>query len=92
MRLQSVNVPSNVILCDIPQTISLEAGGTQTVTFFNAVKPSLTILKRNSVTKDPLEDTRFHIYYGSDHTETGEMLDLGTYYTDSDGNNHSHRY
>lgn len=84
-EITEVNVPSNVILCDIPQTISLEAGGTQTVTFFNAVKPSLTILKRNSVTKDPLEDTRFHIYYGSDHTETGEMHDLGTYYTDSDG-------
>lgn len=84
-EITEVNVPSNVILCDIPQTISLEAGGTQTVTFFNAVKPSLTILKRNSVTTDPLENTRFHIYYGSDSTQTGEINDLGTYYTDSDG-------
>ena len=84
-KITEVNVPSNVILCDIPQTIALEAGGTQTVTFFNAVKPSLTILKRNSVTKDPLEDTRFHIYYGSDNTGTGEINDLGTYYTDSAG-------
>ncbi len=84
-KITEVNVPSHVILCDIPQTISLEAGGTQTVTFFNAVKPSLTILKRNSVTKDPLENTRFHIYYGSDKTETGEINDLGTYYTGSDG-------
>lgn len=84
-EITEVNVPSNVILCDIPQTIALEAGGTQTVTFFNAVKPSLTILKRNSVTKDPLENTRFHVYYASDHTETGEINDLGTYHTDEAG-------
>ena len=84
-EITETNVPSHVILCDIPQVISLEAGGTQTVTFFNAVKPSLTILKRNSITTDPLENARFHIYYGSDNTTTGEINDLGTYYTDESG-------
>ena len=53
--------------------------------FFNAVKPSLTVIKRNSITKDPLENAKFHIYYASDNTETGEINDLGTYYTDSSG-------
>ena len=84
-EISEVNVPSHVILSEIPQTISLEPGVTRTVRFFNAVKPSLTILKRNSVTKDPLENTRFHIYYASDNTETGEINDLGTYYTDASG-------
>ncbi len=84
-EISEVNVPSHVILSEIPQTISLEPGVTRTVRFFNAVKPSLTILKRNSVTKDPLENARFHIYYASDNTETGEINDLGTYYTDASG-------
>ena len=84
-KITETNVPSHVILCDIPQTVSLEAGGTQTATFFNAVKPSLSVLKRNSITTDPLENACFHIYYGSDNTTTGEINDLGTYYTDSSG-------
>ena len=84
-EISEVNVPSNVIISEIPQTISLEPGVTRTVRFFNAVKPSLTILKRNFVTKDPLENAKFHIYYASDNTETGEINDLGTYYTDSSG-------
>ncbi|MBM6910855.1 hypothetical protein H9X92_10065 [Oscillibacter valericigenes] len=84
-EISEVNVPSNVILSEIPQTISLEPGVTRTVRFFNAVKPSLTIIKRNSITKDPLENAKFHIYYASDNTETGEINDLGTYYTDASG-------
>ena len=84
-EISEVNVPSHVIISEIPQTISLEPGVTRTVRFFNAVKPSLTILKRNSVTKDPLENAKFHIYYASDNTETGEINDLGTYYTDASG-------
>ena len=84
-EISEVNVPSHVIISEIPQTISLEAGVTRTVRFFNAVKPSLTILKRNSVTKDPLENAKFHIYYASDNTTTGEINDLGTYYTDASG-------
>lgn len=84
-RITEKNVPSNVILSEIPQEIHLEAGCTRTVTFFNAVKPSLTILKRNSVTGDPLSNAKFHIYYGSDNTTTGEINDLGVFTTASDG-------
>ena len=84
-EISEVNVPSNVIISEIPQNISLEAGVTRTVRFFNAVKPSLTVIKRNSITQDPLENARFHIYYASDNTTTGEINDLGTYYTDSSG-------
>ena len=84
-EILEVNVPSNVIISEIPQTISLEPGVTRTVRFFNAVKPSLTVIKRNSITKDPLENAKFHIYYASDNTTTGEINDLGTYYTDASG-------
>ena len=84
-RITEKNVPSNVILSEIPQEVHLEAGCTRTVTFFNAVKPSLTILKRNSVTGDPLSNAKLHIYYGSDNTTTGEINDLGVFTTASDG-------
>lgn len=55
------------------------------MTFFNAVKPSLTVLKRNSITGDYLANAKFHIYYGSDNTTTGEINDLGVFTTDESG-------
>ena len=84
-KVTEKNVPSNVILSEIPQEVYLEAGCTRTVTFFNAVKPSLTILKRNSITGDALANAKFHIYYGSDNTTTGEINDLGVFTTDESG-------
>ena len=84
-KVTEINVPDHVILSEIPQEVHLEAGCTRTVTFFNAVKPSLTILKRNSITGDPLSNAKFHIYYGSDNTTTGEINDLGVFTTASDG-------
>ena len=84
-KVTEINVPSDVILCDIPQTIALGPGETRTVTFFNAMKPSLKIIKRCEVTKDPIPNTKFHIWWGSDNTTTGAMNDLGSFYTDDHG-------
>ena len=84
-KVTEVNVPSDVILCDIPQTIALGPGETRTVTFFNAMKPSLKIIKRCEVTKDPIPNTKFHIWWASDNTSIGAMNDLGSFYTDDHG-------
>ena len=84
-RVTEKNVPSHVILSEIPQEVHLEAGCTRTVTFFNAIKPTLTILKQNSVTSDPLPGAKLHIYYASDNTSTGEMHDLGVFYSNEEG-------
>ena len=84
-KVAEVNVPSDVILCDIPQTIALGPGETRTVTFFNAMKPSLKIIKRCEVTKDPIPNTKFHIWWASDNTSIGTMNDLGSFYTDDHG-------
>lgn len=84
-KVTEINVPSDVILCDIPQTIALGPGETRTVTFFNAMKPSLKIIKRCEVTKDPIPNTKFHIWWASDNTSTGAMNDLGSFYTDDHG-------
>ncbi len=84
-QVTEINVPSYVILCPIPQEVALKAGETSTVTFFNALKPTLEIRKVDSVTGDPVKGAKFQIWYASNHTDTGELNDLGTYYTDESG-------
>ena len=84
-RISEAGGPSHVVLSEIPQVIYLEAGCTRTVTFFNTIKPTLTILKQNSVTSDPLPGAKLHIYYASDNTSTGEMHNLGVFYSNEEG-------
>ena len=84
-KVTEINVPNHVILCPIPQEVAIKAGETSTVTFFNALKPSLEIRKLDSVTGDPVKGAKFQIWYGSNHTDTGELNDLGTYFSDASG-------
>ena len=84
-KVTEINVPGHVILCPIPQEVALKPGETSTVTFFNALKPSLEIRKVDSVTGDPIKGAKFQIWYGSNHTDTGELNDLGTYFSDASG-------
>ena len=84
-KVTEINVPNHVILCPIPQEAALKAGETSTVTFFNALKPSLEIRKLDSVTGDPVKGAKFQIWYGSNHTDTGELNELGTYFSDASG-------
>ena len=84
-KVTEINVPNHVILCPIPQEVALKPGETSTATFFNALKPSLEIRKVDSVTGDPIKGAKFQIWYGSNHTDTGELNDLGTYFSDAGG-------
>ena len=84
-KVTEINVPNHVILCPIPQEVALKPGETSTVTFFNALKPSLEIRKVDSVTGDPVKGAKFQIWYASNHTDSGELNDLGVYYTDESG-------
>ena len=84
-KVTEINVPNHVILCPIPQEVALKPGETSTVTFFNALKPSLEIRKVDSVTGDPVKGAKFQIWYGSNHTDTGELNDLGTCFSDASG-------
>jgi len=84
-KVTEINVPGHVILCPIPQEVALKPGETSTATFFNALKPSLEIRKVDSVTGDPVKGAKFQIWYGSNHTDTGELNDLGTYFSDASG-------
>ena len=84
-KVTEINVPNHVILCPIPQEVALKPGETSTVTFFNALKPALEIRKVDSVTGDPVKGAKFQVWYASNHTDTGELNDLGTYFSDESG-------
>ena len=84
-EITETSVPSNVILCTVPQTVALGPGESKTVRFFNAYKPSLTIRKVDSITGDPIPHTLFRIVWASDNTTTGQTRDLGTFYTNTQG-------
>ena len=84
-KVTEINVPNHVILSEIPQEVALKPGETSNVTFFNALKPSLEIRKVDSVTGDPVKGAKFQIWYGSNHTDTGVLNDLGTFFSDASG-------
>lgn len=67
------------------QLITLEANKLGTAIFENHVKPGLTILKRDSITGDFIKHVKFQVTYGSNQTFTGEIRDLGYFYTDDNG-------
>ena len=73
-------------LHDAPnQLVTLYADRDRTVYFENHRKPTLTVNKVSSVTGKPLEGAKFHITYASNDTDTGEINDLGAFFTDENG-------
>ncbi len=68
-----------------PQLVTLAPNRTSVVRFQNYPKPSLTVNKVDSITKDGLKGAKFHIVYASNNTFTGEINDLGDYMTDENG-------
>lgn len=79
------SVPDGYLLDTTPQMITLVPNTTGTVRFQNYPRPTLTVNKVDSITKDPIKDAKFHIIYASSNTFSGEINDLGTYTTDENG-------
>lgn len=79
------SVPDGYLLDTAPQMITLVPNTTGTVRFQNYPKPTLTINKVDSITKDPIKGVKFHITYASNNTFSGEINDLGTFFTDENG-------
>ena len=83
--VRETSVPDGYLLDSEPQAITLVPNKTGTVRFRNYPKPTLTIDKVDSITKDPIKGAKFHITYASNNSFTGELNDLGTYFTDENG-------
>ena len=83
--VRETSVPDGYLLDSEPQTITLVPNKTGTVRFRNYPKPTLIIDKVDSITKGPIKGAKFHITYASNNSFTGELNDLGTYFTDENG-------
>lgn len=79
------SVPSPYLLDAPSQLATLYPNRDHTVYFENHQKPALTVKKVDSVTGDLLQGAKFHVTYASNNTGSGEINDLGTYYTDEHG-------
>lgn len=79
------SVPSPYLLDATSQLATLYPNRDHTVYFENHQKPSLTVKKVDSVTGDPLQGAKFQVIYASNSTDSGEINDLGTFYTDENG-------
>ena len=79
------SVPSPYLLDAPSQLVTLYPNRDRDVFFENHKKPSITVQKENSITHDPIEFSEFHIWWGSNKTDTGELRDLGTFQTDEAG-------
>lgn len=79
------SVPSPYLLDAPSQLATLYPNRDHTVYFENHQKPSLTVKKVDSVTGDPLPGAKFQVTYASNNTSSGEINDLGTFYTVENG-------
>lgn len=79
------SVPSPYLLDAPSQLATLYPNRDHTVYFENHQKPALTVKKVDSVTGEPLPGAKFHVTYASNNTSSGEINDLGTFYTDESG-------
>ena len=84
-EISEKSVPSPYLLDAPSQLATLYPNRDHTVYFENHQKPSLTVKKVDSVTGDPLQGAKFQVIYASNNTGSGEINDLGTYYTDENG-------
>ena len=84
-EISEKSVPSPYLLDAPSQLATLYPNRDHTVYFENHQKPALTVKKVDSVTGEPLPGAKFHVTYASNNTGSGEINDLGTYYTGENG-------
>ena len=84
-EISEKSVPSPYLLDAPSRLATLYPNRDHTVYFENHQKPALTVKKVDSVTGDPLQGAKFHVTYASNNTGSGEINDLGTYYTGENG-------
>ena len=84
-QISEKSVPSPYLMDAEPQLVTLYPNRNHTVYFENHKKPTLTIQKVDSITGSPIQGAKFQVWYGSNGTDTGELNNLGIYFTDASG-------
>ena len=84
-KIFEVTPAPNYVHDDTVHIVQLEPNHTTTIELTNLVKPTLKILKVDSITKNPVAQAQFRIWRASGDTKTGEYNDLGTFYSNEAG-------
>ena len=79
------SVPEPYLLAEESQLVTLFPNRDRDVYFQNYKRPTIEIIKENSITHDPIENVPFQVWYASNNTATGEYNDLGVFYTNEEG-------
>ena len=79
------SVPEPYLLAEESQMVTLLPNRDRDVYFQNYKRPTIEIIKENSITHDRIENVPFQVWYASNNTATGEYNDLGVFYTDEEG-------
>lgn len=79
------SVPEPYLLAENSQMVTLFPNRDRDVYFQNYKRPTIEIIKENSITHDRIENVPFQVWYASNNTATGEYNDLGVFYTDEEG-------
>ncbi len=84
-EISEKSVPSPYLPDAPSQLVTLYPDRDHTAYFKNHKRPVIEIVKENAVTYEPLANVPFQVWYASNSTATGEINDLGVFYTDEDG-------
>ena len=84
-KVYEVEPAPNYVHDDTVHVVQLEPDHTTTIELTNILKPTLKVLKVDSVTHSPIANVKFQIWRGSDDTITGELNDLGVFQTNASG-------
>ena len=84
-KVYEVEPAPNYVHDDTVHVVQLEPNHTTTIELTNILKPTLKVLKVDSITHSPIANVKFQIWRGSDDTITGELNDLGVFQTDASG-------
>ena len=79
------SVPSPWLKDAPSQLVTLYPDRDHTAYFTNHKRPVIEIIKENAVTFERLANVPFRVWYASNNTSTGELNDLGVFYTDENG-------
>ena len=79
------SVPSPYLKDAPDQLVTLYPNRDRTLYFENHKKPNLTVNKVDSITGAPIQGAKFQVWYASNNTTSGELNDLGIFYSDENG-------
>ncbi len=83
--LVEIQAPNGYILDSTPQTVVIENNRVNEITIKNSKKPSITVNKVDSITKEPLSGAKFELWRSENNTTQGLIEKVGEYYTNELG-------